>query len=258
MFELKNVCAGYGGDFSLKGVTFGLDAGENISIIGPNGCGKTTLLRAAANLIPFHGEISVSGRQIKSLSRLEAAREIAMLSQITPVYFNLTVFETVMLGRYAHIPRGFFNKPRASDREAAEAALGLVHMLDMRDRGLDTLSGGQLQRVFLAKALAQEPKVILLDEPTNHLDLSYQVELIEFLRKWSSEGERCVVGVLHDVNLALFLSDRVLLMDDGRAEDYANGELTSGSLSRVFGVDVAEYMRGVNERWEGVMRRSLG
>ena len=254
MLILKNVSAGYGGNFVLRGVSFTLAAGESISIIGPNGCGKTTLLKTIASLLDYGGEISVSGRDVKNIPRLEAAREIAMLSQITPVYFNLTVYETVMLGRYAHIPRGMFAKPGAADREAVENALRNAHMLDLKDRELDTLSGGQLQRVFLAKALAQDPKIILLDEPTNHLDLSYQLELIEFLKRWSTETGRSVVGVMHDINLALMLSGRVLLMDDGAAFDYAEGELTTEALGRVFKTDVAAFMRGVSERWEGVKR----
>jgi len=250
MLAVDSLYAGYGGKNVIHDISFTARAGECVSIIGPNGCGKTTLLRAIAGLIPFAGRVSIRGRDFKALSRADAAREIAVLSQITPVYFNLTVYEVVMLGRYPHIPKGFFNKPGMADREAAEAALYTVHMREYGDRELGTLSGGQMQRVFLAKTLAQDPKIILLDEPTNHLDLSYQMELINFLKDWSKQGERCVVGVLHDINLALLLSGKILLMNDGRAKTCGDGELDISELGRSLNMDVAAYIRGIEGIWK--------
>ena len=148
MLMLNNISAGYDGVDVLHDVSFTLKPGENVSIIGPNGCGKTTLLRAVAALIPFTGELEVSGRNIKKLTRADAAREIAMLSQITPVYFSLTVFETVMLGRYAHIPKGFLSRPRPIDYEKTEEALKTVHMQELKERELSTLSGASSSGFF--------------------------------------------------------------------------------------------------------------
>ena len=150
------------------------------------------------------------------MKRRDLATRVAVMSQINNVYFSYTVYDTVMLGRYQHMKGRLFGHPSASDKAVVEKCLASTGLLQHRDRQIDELSGGQRQRVFLAHALAQDPEIILLDEPTNHLDVRHQVELIDYLHDWTADGKHSVIGVFHDVNLALRLTDNVLFMREGR------------------------------------------
>ncbi|MDR0897375.1 MAG: ABC transporter ATP-binding protein [Oscillospiraceae bacterium] len=253
LLAAKGVCAGYGGGDVVHAIDFTVSDGECLCIIGPNGCGKTTLLRALAGLLPARGEILLGGKPLSGMRRREVARHVALLSQITQVYFAYTVYDTVMLGRYLHL-RGAFRAPADADRQAVRRCLDTVGLWAQREQPIDTLSGGQLQRVFLARTLAQEPRLILLDEPTNHLDLKHQTALMQALREWSRGAGRAVVGVLHDLNLALAFADRLMLMQDGRAAALGTPQevLTPDKLRAAFDMDVAGYMREALRRWEGL------
>ena len=252
MLILDNVSAGYGGADVIRNISFSVKANENLSIIGPNGCGKTTLLRAAMNILPFRGSITMDGKPYSSMRRNEISLKIAMLSQNVGIYFAYTVFDTVMMGRYLHIKDRFSGKPSKEDIIVVMQSLEAVNLLTEKDIEITKLSAGQLQRVFLARTLAQEPKLILLDEPTSHLDLKCQVEIVEYLKKWSSEGNRAVVGVLHDINLAMQLSDRILVMKEGEiiADCKANEIVSKDLLNSVYGMDVAQYMKSSLKIWE--------
>lgn len=253
MIQVEQLSAGYGGAPVLHNVSFSVAAGENLSIIGPNGCGKTTLLRAMAATMPHTGVVRIDGQDTRSMKRKALAKRIAMLSQNTQLYFNYTVYDTVMMGRYVHRSDSILQRTSQMDRSAVEAALRQLDLWDLRERDADTLSGGQLQRVFLAKILAQDPDIILLDEPTNHLDLSFQVDLIRFLRDWSLREQKSAIGVLHDVNLAMLLADRVLLLDEGHVRAYgACTEVFAGeALQTAYRMDVGAYMRETLHKWEG-------
>ena len=253
ILTLRDVYAGYGGRDIVRGVSLTVDSGERFCILGPKGCGKTTLLRAIAGLLPARGEVLLDGKPIARMKRREIASHVALLSQLSQVYFSYSVFDTVMLGRYLHL-RGALRTPSREDRDCVRRCLETVGLWEAREAMIDTLSGGQLQRVFLARTLAQEPSLILLDEPTNHLDLKYQAELMESLRDWASRGGRAVVGVLHDLNLALGFADRMLLMSQGEAVacGSAREALRPERLQEVFGIDVAAYMKRALARWEHV------
>ena len=256
VLELKNVAAGYDGVDVIKNISLRVKPNENLSIIGPNGCGKTTLLKAIVNLLPFKGEIKINERLVHTMKPKEISLEIAMLSQTSATYFSYSVYDTVMMGRYLHMQDRFFRLPSKKDHDYVLQCLETVDLLNEKDREISTLSGGQLQRVFLARVLAQNPKIILLDEPTNHLDLKYQVELIEYLRKWSKQGERAVIGVLHDLNLALQLSDQILVMKDGEAKAYGKpGTILTGKLlEETYEIDVVGYMRDSLRTWEDLKK----
>ena len=251
MLALSNVSAGYNGTDVIKDISFSVDGSENLSIIGPNGCGKTTLLRVIANILPFRGEIGIGGKSIRKMKHREISLKIAMLSQISGIYFTYSVYDTVMMGRYLHIDDKLLGLPSEEDRAYVRRCLEAVDLASESERPITTLSGGQLQRVFLARTLAQEPEVILLDEPTNHLDLKYQIELIDYLREWAEDGNRAVVGVMHDINQAMKLSDNVMVMKDGRVRAMGKSDevVTDALMEEVYEVDVARYMREALERW---------
>lgn len=254
MLTLRNVSAGYDGTDVIRNITLDVKSNENLSIIGPNGCGKTTLLRTASNLLPFKGQIEIDGKPIAKMKRGEISLKIAMLTQTSGIYFSYTVFDTVMMGRYLHMKNRIFGATSEEDRRYVTRCLEAVDLLAEKDRDITKLSGGQLQRVFLARALAQQPEIILLDEPTNHLDLKYQIELIDYLKRWAAENNCAVLGVLHDINLAMQLSDNILVMKNGEVQAYGKtGDVITGSLlADVYEIDVARYMIESLRRWEGM------
>ena len=249
MLEIKNLASGYGMGEVISEISLSIKAGEKLAIIGPNGCGKTTLLRAIAGILPYSGEILLHKRPLREMKQREAAASIAMLSQISGLYFSYSVYDTVMMGRYAHIKDRFLGMPAKRDHQQVRHSLESVGLWDERRREITELSGGQLQRVFLARTLAQEPEILLLDEPTNHLDLKYQAELVEHLAKSQSYA---VVGVFHDINLALQLRGKLMLMKNGKIRALGEAEeiISGGLLEEVYEMDVRRYMRRSLQIWE--------
>jgi len=252
MIEVNNVFAGYGYGDVIKGISFRAEQGEILCILGPNGCGKSTLLKTMASLIRYRGAITVKGTDIRSLSRKELAKRIALLGQSAQIYFPYTVYETVSLGRYAYA-EGFLKNLSDNDKAIIEAALKELDIWSIKDRIIDELSGGQLQRVFLCRTLVQNPDIILLDEPTNHLDLKHQAELLEYLSLWSKENNRTIIAVLHDLNLARRFADAAVLMKEGGLASCGKCEsiFAHPAINDVYGLDIRAFMLESLEKWRG-------
>lgn len=250
MLEVKKIYCGYNGEDVVKDISFQVNRGENICIVGPNGCGKSTLLKAISNLISFRGQVLLDEKDTKSLKRKELATKVSLMTQSSNVLFPYSIFETVALGRYAHL-NGVFSRLSKNDEEIINKSLEKVGILDIKDKLLSELSGGQLQRVFLARAFAQEPDVILLDEPTNHLDLRYQIEILDYLKLWAKENNKIVVAVLHDLNLVQNFGDKVLMLKDGVIINNGNTrEVLNGSdLEKVYGIDIKAFMLRTLKKW---------
>lgn len=250
VLSVENLRCGYGDTEIIHGISFDVSVNERLCILGPNGCGKTTLLRAINRIIPYQGKVCAAGMDLSRAKRRDIARAMAAMSQINSIYFPYKVYETVLMGRYSY-QEGILSRTGSSDREIAEESLRQTGTWELRDRPLTELSGGQLQRVMLARVFAQTPDIILLDEPLNHLDLKYQLELMEYLDSWVKEPGHCVVSVLHDVNMALSYADSVLLMSDGRiAARGAASDFPLELIDGIYGMDVCGYMRKSLARWE--------
>ena len=255
MIELKNLSAGYDGVDIVRNVSLKLGTGNNLCILGPNGSGKTTLLKAMAGIIPSRGDVLIDGKSIRGMKRYEIAKEVAVMSQLSTIYFSYTVFETVLLGRYLYMKDNLLKEPSEKDKDYVRKCLETVGMLDKQYKQINTLSGGQIQRVFLARVLAQEPNIILLDEPTNHLELKSQRELIHYLKKWSKDYNHSVIGVFHDINHALELADYLLVLGQDNAMVFGKPEeiLNSNLLNEAYEMDVAGYMHECFKKWERVI-----
>ena len=252
MLEVKELYCGYDEVDIIKNVSFKVNNGENLCIVGPNGCGKSTLLKSLANIIEYRGSIKIDGEEVKSFSRKKLSTKVALMSQISQVYFSYTVYEAVSLGRYAH-SNSIFNSLSKKDKEIILDSIEKVGLLEIKDKYINELSGGQLQRVFLARTFAQDPEIILLDEPTNHLDLKYQIELLKHLSIWAKENNKIVIAVLHDLNLVHYFSDNVCLVDKGKIVDYGKSVdvFKSDSLKEVYKVDVPKFMIEVLNKCNG-------
>ena len=251
MLTIQNLSTGYQNIQIIKDISFRVQEGEKLCILGANGCGKTTLLRAVAGLLPIQGKILLQGQDMATISRKDIAKKIAVMSQVTNLSFDFTVYETVMMGRYPHRKDRIFSSFAAQDKQIVQQSLMQVDMWDQRDSSITKLSGGQLQRVLLARTFAQTPNIILLDEPTNHLDFKYQLELMDILTQWAKQPQRCVVGVLHDINLALSFADSVLLLKDGRILcKEPTEQLCLSKLSEIYQTDVPRYMKKLLKIWE--------
>ncbi len=250
--KLSQVKAGYGSVKIIKEVSFELNKGENLCILGPNGCGKTTVLKSIAGILSYEGSITIDGKEVRTMKRKEAARKVALLSQFSTIAFDYTVYETVMMGRYTHIKQGLWSVTTAEDREKVMECLTLTNLLELKDHPVNQLSGGQKQRVFLAKVLAQDPDILLLDEPNNHLDIKHQLELIGYLKDWGKNQDKTIIGVFHDIRLALSLSDQVLFMKAGQVIKQGPFLETASRklLKDIFDVDLVKHFQEQSEIWE--------
>jgi iron complex transport system ATP-binding protein len=242
--ELRRVAASYPGRASpepvLLGIDLSVDAGQMIALIGPNGSGKSTLLRVASGVLhPTAGRILLEHVDITTLRPREVARRVAVVPQEGPLPPGLMVREMVSFGRtpYARLLLG----PTAADREAVDWAMDMAEVNPLADRFVDELSGGERQRVILARALAQQPRLLLLDEPTANLDLHHQVAMLELVRGLSRERGLAVLAAVHDLQLAALYCDRVALMHAGRIVSHGAPEvvLTESLLLQTFSQRVA-------------------
>ncbi|WP_282607922.1 ABC transporter ATP-binding protein [Pelagibius sp. Alg239-R121] len=232
--EVRNLSWGVDGKALLADVSFTVAPGETLAVVGPNGAGKSSLLRCLYRYIkPAQGTVRIDGEDIWALSARASARRIATVLQEQPADFGLTVREVVALGRTPY--RKGLAGIGSHDRLMIDASLSRMKLGDLSGRQLTSLSGGEKQRVMVARALAQEPELIILDEPTNHLDIRHKLELLTMMRGLSPT----VIASLHDLNLASVFSDRVLLLSGGRVlgEGAAVDVLTAERVRDAFKVD---------------------
>ncbi|WP_319520458.1 ABC transporter ATP-binding protein [uncultured Martelella sp.] len=235
---LTALSADYDGFRALDEIDLVLPEEKVIAFCGPNGSGKSTALKVLRALhMPQSGTVDIAGRPLADWTARELAREIAMLSQSPDAPSDMTVADLVMLGRYAR--RSRFSAPSVEDAQAVDRALEKTGLQALRERSLGQLSGGQVQRAWIAMTLAQEAPRIFLDEPTNHLDICHALEILDLLRVLNLREKRSFVIVLHDLNHALRYSDHVVLFDDGKiaAEGPTSEVLTAERISAVFNID---------------------
>ena len=235
MMQIKNLCFRYkGGPAILKDVSFDMESGRFLAILGNNGVGKSTLLKCFNHILkPDSGQVILDGENLLSKSPREVAKRVAFVSQSVPS-IQMTVHDVVMLGRRPYMKWGFTEE----DHRIVHDAMHRLNVEEMRGRFLDQLSGGEKQKVMLARALAQRPKVLLLDEPTSALDIQNQYQVLKMVREVCHADHMIAAAVMHDLNLALRFCDRFLLMKDGQLYRYGDRSiLDSQALQEVYGVN---------------------
>jgi iron complex transport system ATP-binding protein len=236
--QADRVAFGYKNKAVLADVSLAVEKGEMLAILGPNGSGKTTLLRILSGVLAATGEVKANGKAIRTYGRRELSRLFAVVPQESPLTFPYTVAEIVLMGRASHHnPLAFESE---EDRDVARKSMELTDVLSFGDRYLHELSGGEKQRVIIARALAQEPEILLLDEPSAFLDLKHQVHILEILRRLNREHKLTIIAALHDLNLAALFFPRLVMLQDGRI--YRDGSpkevLTEETIEEIYGINV--------------------
>lgn len=241
--ELRGAALGYAGKLVFESLDLSIRAGRLTALCGPNGCGKSTALRAMRAMLPAEaGDVLLKGRSVSEFPAKALAREIAMLTQNPSAPEEMTVAHLVSLGRYAH--RAGFSADARADRAAVAEALDSTNLTSLAERPIGTLSGGQLQRVWIAMVLAQAAPVILLDEPTNHLDIAHALEVLSLVRRLGAQEGKTVIVVLHDLNLAARFADDIVFFSGGQVAG-------SGEVNEVFRQELIEDVFGI----ECIVRR---
>lgn len=238
ILSVKNLCAGYRKNRILDNVSVDIERGKVYSVIGPNGCGKTTLIRSMSrNLRPESGEVLLDGKDIFHTNTKLVARKMAVLGQTDISMSDVTVRTLVEYGRFAH--KKWWSGSESADKKIVEWAIERTGMLNLSERRINSLSGGERQRARIAMAIAQKPEIILLDEPTTYLDISHQLEIMELISALNREEGITVVMVLHDMNHAARYSDELIVMNCGEVHTIGSPRslLENGELEKVFRVD---------------------
>jgi len=220
ILEIKNLVCGYVEKEIIKQVSFSAKEGEFLGIIGPNGSGKTTLLRSITGLLKYwEGEVLYNGRNISKIPLREFAQNVAVLPQILNINFSFTVQQLVLMGRYPYLKK--FQSISKKDLDIAKNSMSLTDISHLTERRVGELSGGEWQRVLIAQALTQEPKLLLLDEPTTHLDITHQIETLDLIKKLNKEKNLTIIVVLHDLNMASEYCEKIIMLENG--EIYIEG-----------------------------------
>lgn len=248
MLEVKNLSLHYASRKDvLKNISFEVCQNESLCIIGPNGCGKSTLLKSLCKIIDFEGEILINNENIR---KIDTYKTIAMMSQMSTIYFGYSVYDTIMMGRYSSYKDKLFSMPNKEDKEFVIYYMEKLKIMHLKDKLITELSGGELQRVFLARTFVQNPTIILMDEPTNHLDLNSQIELIYNLKEWVKSDVRCIVAVLHDINAMLNFADKLLVLKNGTSQYFGTvNDFDIALLNDIYDINVVEYMKNSLKRW---------
>ncbi len=242
-----NLTAGYNGEEIVRSVSCSFAKGTFTGIIGPNGSGKTTLLRAISRIIPASGILELDGRPAGEYSPVELGMALGFVPQDEDRPFAFTVMQVILMSRYARTSR--FDSLAPEDYARCHDALDRTGIAQLKDRSIRALSGGEWQRVLIARALAQDTPVLLLDEPTSHLDLAHQTGILSLVRELAGSG-RTVIGVFHDLNLASQYCDRLLMIRDGQivADGAPSAVLTTDKVREVYGADVITASHPVSGR----------
>ncbi|HEX6594224.1 MAG TPA: ABC transporter ATP-binding protein [Bacillota bacterium] len=240
MIKIEDLVGGYAKKRIINGLNLQINQGEFFVLLGPNGSGKTTLFKLVTGQLPIqHGRISIAGKSLSTLSKIDKAKHIAVLTQEVHISFDFTVEEIVSLGRYPH-QKSLFKRLTTDDREVIETVMDMLKINQFRNTPFRMLSGGEKQRVLLAKALAQEPEILLLDEPTNHLDIKHTFQMLDMLKEWQQTKNLTIFAILHDLNVASLYADRVALLHEGNVVDVGdiNTLRNETQLEKVYEVQV--------------------
>jgi len=245
ILNVENVEFSYDKLPMLENIDFNVPAGSFVSILGPNGSGKTTLLKNLCGLlVPKNGTVALRNRKISSFKQKEFAKTVAVVHQSSEIGFSFSVFDTVLMGRFPYIKK--LQGEKMEDIKIAEEAMKNTGIWHLKEKDVREISGGERQRVMIARALTQEPELLILDEPISNLDIKFQISILRLCKKLNKEKGITIVTTLHDINLAGEYSDYILLLNKGKVvvQDEPKKVLTMENIEEVYGVKVEILSRG--------------
>ncbi|WP_425446710.1 ABC transporter ATP-binding protein [Dethiothermospora halolimnae] len=248
IINIENLSFKYTTEDILKSLNLNVSKGSFISILGPNGSGKTTLLKNICNILkPYKGKIFIDNKEINSIKEKDLAKKLAVVHQGTDLEFDFTVYDVAMMGRYPYLNR--FQSEGERDKAIVKEALINTSTWHLRDKGINEISGGERQRVMIARALAQNPHILLLDEPISHLDIKHQIDILKLCKKLNNEKQLTIITTLHDINMASRYSDHILLLKDGKIKemDTPDKVITEKNIEDVYGIKV-DLIKRVEDR----------
>ena len=250
MLKGNHITVRYGTRNVVDDVSFTLQEGQWLMLVGPNGAGKSTLIETISQGVPYTGSIELEDQDIRRYKPAQLARKIGVLSQKNSVGYGYSVEEVVGLGRYAYTS-SFLSNRDDDGKDQVDRALELTGLTELRKSSVLTLSGGELQRTFLAQVFAQNPQILILDEPANHLDLVYQKHIFSLIAQWLKEPGRAVMSVVHDLSLARRYGTHAVLMNHGKCvtQGEINAVLTPENLRSVYDMDVYGWMHEMLAQW---------
>lgn len=249
MINVKNLSVEFGDYVAVNDVSFHASKGEWLMIVGPNGAGKSTIVNAISQGIDYHGSVLIDGADVRKMKSRERARKMGILTQSHYVGYGFTTEEVIRLGCYS------YSRDSDSSRQSVEQrvmeAVSETGLEECLYRSVLTLSGGELQRAFLAQLFAQDPGILILDEPSNHLDLKYQKQIFETVDRWRIRKNRVIISVVHDLSMARRYGTHALLLKDGNTVKWGpiSEVLTKNSLNTVYEMDVGAWMQGLLTEW---------
>jgi iron complex transport system ATP-binding protein len=247
--EVDNLTLAYGKTIVIDGMSFSVHKGEMLGLIGPNGSGKSTLIKALSHVItPRSGCVILDGKDISAIRRTELARLLAVVPQTPILPSSFSAFEIVLMGRNPHL--GLLRYESPVDIEITYRAMERTATLPFAERRIGELSGGEIQRTVIARALAQQTQIILLDEPTANLDINHQLEILDLIKSLCTQNHLTVIITVHDLNLAAQYCDRLVLIKKGRvhAEGLPEAVITADNIREVYGTDNCVYTHPINGR----------
>lgn len=250
MLKAENITVRFGERTVVDHLSFHLHEGQWLMLVGPNGAGKSTLIETISQGVAYTGNILLEGKDIRRFKAAQLARKVGVLAQKNVVGYAYTVDEVVGLGRYAYT-QSFLSARDDGGKDQVERALSLTGLTNLRHVSVLTLSGGELQRTFLAQVFAQNPQILILDEPANHLDLKYQQHIFSLISDWLKTPGRAVISVVHDLSLARKYGTHAVLMNQGKniSQGKIDEVLTQDNLKTVYDMDVYGWMRDMLEQW---------
>lgn len=250
MLKLHQLNFGYNGQPILHNISLEIEPGQMVALLGANGVGKSTLLRVMnGTLKPWDGRVELNGQDLQRLSMQQTARQIALVEQVSKLAWPYTVLQILKLGRFPH--RGWFAPYNPHDLAVVEQVLRQTDLWELRQRPLNKLSAGERQRVLVARALVQQPKILLLDEPSSNLDIQHQLKLLEFVRSLALEQKLAVVIAIHDLAMAARYCPRLVVLHRGcvHADGPTEAVLNPSLLQEVFGVQAQLYRDPFHQQW---------
>lgn len=248
LLKVNNLTVKIQGYTLVDNVNFEIKEKDKFLILGPNGAGKSTIIKGISQSIFYKGNVLYYGQDVTKMSKKQIARHIGVLSQYHPLNYAFTVEEIVEIGRYPYRKDKNISK---EEKDYVHEALEMTGMIEKRRQSVLTLSGGEIQRTFLAQLFAQNPNLLILDEPTNYLDIQYQEQMFSLIQEWIKRKNRAVLAVIHDLSLATYFGNSFLLLNQGKSVAYGKkGDVIfSEQINVVYEMNVERWIRNLYENW---------